>query len=138
MMHVGEGDPNVQTSPHGWIRRSELIAQSAHGGGMEVLFTQQWITATYSKWEHAWRPSFAELLGVNYKLVLSNVFGDLRDLRNEILHHGGIACEEHALRCRVLSFDVGDVVSRGADDFRKIINHLDVRAETVAPATGAR
>lgn len=132
MMFVGDGDPNVRMEPHGWIRRSELIAQSVKGGVMEALFTQQWIAATFAKWEHAWRPRLAGLLDVEPGAVVSDLFGDLRLLRNEILHHGGIACGEHASRCVLIPFERGDVVSLGAEHFRKIISHVDVRVDSPA------
>lgn len=129
MMYVGEGDPNVRMEPHGWIRRSELIEQAGHGGAFEAVLTQQWVVATFAKWEGLWRPELAERLQVGAEDIVSDLFGDLRLLRNEIVHHGAVACGEHAGRCRVLHFEEGDIVRLDRDHFRTVITAVDVRLE---------
>jgi hypothetical protein len=98
---VGELDPAVHAGVPS-ISRSELAASVERGGSLERGLLQQWIVATFAKWELAYRPRFAALFGVAENCVRSDLFGDLRHLRNDIVHHGGIATSGNAGRCSVL------------------------------------
>jgi hypothetical protein len=104
LVHFGEGPP---TSPEGtayavW-RRSEALANLVPRGPVDARLTQQWLVALFTAWEHEYRPRLAVAHGLGKDtLLLYNPWGDLRHLRNDIVHHHGIATRNNAGRCREL------------------------------------
>jgi hypothetical protein len=80
------------------------------------------ITHIYSYWEDHYRARIAEFLGMTKKDDLKiDVFGDIRYLRNSIVHHAAIALPDVA-RCKVLKwFKPGDRIALSRDQFRTLI-----------------
>jgi hypothetical protein len=118
---------------HGSLRRSELIERTKAGGAVETLLVQQWVVSTFARWECEYRPSLAKLPGVAPKAVKSELFGELRLLRHDIVHHGGVVSSANAGNCSLIdTFAAGDIVTSGAAHFQVIMKSLVV--EIVPPA----
>lgn len=117
-IYVGEGDPNDPASrTHGAWTLSQLNEAASKDSSVAKMLTQQWIVATYSKWENQWRPELAALAAVAVDRVTSDVFGDLRRLRNDVVHHKGLATQDNSGRARVVTFQPGEVIHLTAARF---------------------
>lgn len=57
----------------------------------------------YELWEVRYREEIARALGKNRDALTSDLFGDIRHLRNSILHHNSISLPEVA-RCKVIKW----------------------------------
>ena len=49
--------------------------------------TESYIVSTYTLWEEVYRPEIAQILGINTCELTSDLMGDFRLLRHNILHH---------------------------------------------------
>jgi len=105
MITITDGDPNLSgTRFTAQMRVSEAVTRVAIEGPVEVLLGAQWVAFTFAAWEHFFRRRLAAAHGVDAADILVPVFGDLRHIRHDILHHRGIATAEHAGRCDILNW----------------------------------
>lgn len=116
--YIGFGDPTSPEPFWAW-RRSELLWQVAPDGPAETRLAQQWITYVYDGWQEAFRPRLAALHGCAKGDLRYPVLGDLRHLRNDVVHHAGVATAQNTGRCVVLGqwFAEGDVIRLSDDHF---------------------
>ena len=78
------------------IRASDYISANSKGGSNEQQLSQAVLVFLYTYWEHEIRPRLASLKSVKSQEINSDIMGDLRILRNVILHKKGIMLpEEH-------------------------------------------
>jgi hypothetical protein len=61
--------------------------------------TQQLIVTLYTAWDAEFRRRVAACHGVPDEAVKADFFGDLRLLRNDIVHHRGRASDGGSTRC---------------------------------------
>jgi hypothetical protein len=115
----GRGDPNdtearYQYSPEmGW-----LIAKTERNGLNDTLSYSLCAVYLYTVWDHSLRPAIARAEGVAVETILHPAIGDLRLIRNAILHR------EHVLDGDLEFFSFfkrGDVVTLDADLFYEIL-----------------
>lgn len=79
-----------------------FVADVAEGGRMHRRLTQQWIVTVYTGWESEFRVRIAAARGVDEGSVRAEFFGDLRHLRNDIVHNRGVASREHSTKCKAV------------------------------------
>lgn len=75
---------------HRIVLVSEYIAANAVSGSNEQHHARAAIAFLYAYWDEEVRPALANALGVATKAVVSDIFGDLRLIRNAVLHNKGI------------------------------------------------
>lgn len=112
---VGVGVPEV-----GWLLRfddasaaSKYVDQLAPSGATAQRLTRQLIVTIDTAWEEEFRERIARARGLESKsAVTAAFFHDLRRLRNDIVHHRGIATDRNAARCTTLPrrFGAGDPI----------------------------
>ena len=102
-IHIGVADPNELFAPYSRWRLSEARRQLAQGGLVEQRLSQQWIVYTYTAWEHEFRPRLEKAHGREEGTLKVPLLGELRQLRNDVVHHYGIATEQHSGKCEVLA-----------------------------------
>ena len=122
---IGDREP-VHGQAYAWLKQSDMVRLSQ--GGVRVALTQSWIVSTFSRWEEDYRPRIAAALGLDKRRVRSDVFGELRSLRNDVVHHRGFATAKNAGRNSLLAFTVGGTISLDSDHFSAIIQNLVVMA----------
>jgi hypothetical protein len=122
MVYIGAGDPNdPSTVPTTAVRRSALLSDTAQRARVDVELGQQWIVATYSRWEGHFRPELARSLVMRSEDVVIPLFGDLRRLRHDVVHHLGTATAEWSGRCELLPALAENVrIEVGDAEFRLI------------------
>lgn len=97
------GPPASPSDTYARIRKSRLLEMldRATGSARETL-DHQWIVSTYTAWEHDFRPELAAAHGCAKDDVKHPVLGDLRLLRNDVVHHRGVVTASNAGSCQVL------------------------------------
>lgn len=113
VIHMGVGDPNLPDSePYAAWRISELPEQLADDGPVMRQIGHEWVVHVYTAWEHHFRPGLASALGLGDEGLRFPLLGDLRRLRNDIVHHRGVATSENTGRSELLGhwFAPGQVI----------------------------
>lgn len=72
------------------IRAADYIAANAPGGSNEQKHARAIVVFLFTYWEDEVRPRLAKAKGVEIKKINSDIMGDLRVLRNVILHSKSI------------------------------------------------
>lgn len=110
MIHVGNGSPaSSDWAPYAMWRLAELPERVAPGGQFSTLLGQLWIVTVYTAWEHGYRKVIAGELGHSQpEDLVCDEMGDLRHMRNDIVHHRGVATADNTGRCRVLQWSQVD------------------------------
>lgn len=105
----------------------QVMAACEPGGWLDCWLSDSWITLVFARWENYYRPSFAELFDVTANSISSEVMGDIRLLRNDVVHHSGLASEGNACRCKVLNApQSGQRILLGVDEIRVLVQELRV------------
>lgn len=130
-------DPNLSLSPHdpndpkavadaSW-RKSQIEGAAATDGWLQQWLTHAWLATMFARWEAHYRPAFADANGVEEKQVRSDVIGDIRNLRNDVIHHRGIATKKNTGKCKVLTqFNEGDMILLRPEDVRLLRDAMQV------------
>lgn len=75
---------------HRIVLASEYLAANSVGGGNEQQHARSAVIFIFAYWDEEIRPRMARARGVEPRDVRSDIFGDLRILRNAILHNRGL------------------------------------------------
>lgn len=102
MIHFGISPPSGQTPAYAACRMSEALVQVAHNGPIETRLGHLWIMSFYALWDDEYRPRLAALHGRSRDEEQYDLFGDLRHLRNDAVHNGGVASGRETGKCIVL------------------------------------
>lgn len=92
----GYGDPNDPSNRllH-QTTQGDLKRRNAKGGSNHVRAAQLLIVLLYSFWEHEYRPRLAASLGLPDADTLKiPLFGDIRLLRQDVIHHRAIITKD--------------------------------------------
>jgi hypothetical protein len=93
--HYGEGDAN--TSDAVVLHEStqgEVKARNQQGGANERAMSRVLLITIYQFWEDHYRSEFAKSIGKSKNYITSDFFGDIRHIRNGIVHHRNLATAE--------------------------------------------
>lgn len=135
-LFLGAGDPNDPKSvaDASW-RKSQVEGAAAADGWLQEWLTHAWLALMFARWEAYYRPAFANANGVDQRQVRSDVIGDIRNLRNDVIHHRGIATAKNTGKCKVVTkFSVGDTILLRPEDVRLLRDamRVEIIAETDA------
>lgn len=79
-------------------------------GSNSVFMGQVCLIAIFQYWEDYYRGEIAKAIGIEKNDLKSDIFGDLRLIRNSIVHHRGIAKKETE-GCKILNkFNKGESI----------------------------
>ena len=135
-LFIGAGDPNdPKTVADASWRKSQIEGAAATDGWLQEWLTHAWLALMFARWEAYFRPAFAHANGVDQRQVRSEVIGDIRNLRNDVIHHRGIATAKNTGKCKVLTkFSVGDMILLTPEDVRLLRDAMQVE---IVPETDA-
>jgi hypothetical protein len=85
------------------IRAVDYIAANSKGGSNEQQHSQAILVFLFTYWEDEIRPRLAASKGVELQEIQSDIMGDLRILRNVVLHSKGIIHSEKHKELKKLS-----------------------------------
>lgn len=84
------------------IRASDYLARNAAGGANEEQHARAIVIFLFTFWEDEIRPRLAAAKGVALNEIRSDIMGDLRVLRNVILHAKGILNQDKHAELKLL------------------------------------
>ncbi|MBR7833613.1 hypothetical protein KDL01_10075 [Actinospica durhamensis] len=92
MFYLGISDPNLPDSATyaNW-RVSKLLRQIELNGPVDDRLGHQWIVMFFAKWDEELRPRLAAAHGCEPRDIKVPLLGDLRLLRNAVVHERGIS-----------------------------------------------
>jgi len=109
----------ASTSPV--MKQGELLHRVKKDGQNTILLGQQCIVAAYSYWEKYLRKEIEEALN---RKVKCDFWGDMRHLRNSIVHDNGIA-SPHVSKCKIITwFKPLDVIALDHEKMHSIFMHM--------------
>jgi len=110
----------------------DLIERNTPGGRNFEFLGAMFVVVTYQFWEDHYRGLLASALGKAPNELTHEVFGELRHLRQSIIHRRGRAVPE-ARRARILrSFEPGEAVRLEYGDVRHIASEVINAAKLLA------
>lgn len=133
---LGIGDPNLPgASPYAAMRISEIKVQIADGGELAVRLGHQWIVFLFALWDETYRPRLAAAHGCDKNDIKAPILGDLRRLRNDVVHHAGIATTRNTGKCEVLQgwFQPGDLIVMTGHLYNEFIHAFPWTELAVSP-----
>lgn len=111
VVHLTTGDMPTERPSDAfgvWTHR-RIIESCGPNSAVARQLGHWWVSHVYAMWEHGFRPRLAKARGIALDDVTDPLMGDLRRLRHDVLHHGGIATAEWTGRCQRLRwFTPGD------------------------------
>jgi hypothetical protein len=120
----GPGNP-AETPPTVLRRWSEVIHE-IDSGSMRTRLGHHWISHVYSGWDVEFRKRFASAHGWEVGDAVSPLMGDLRLLRNDVIHHRGVASRPNVGNCTVLNhwFKPGEDIALNAAHVNEFVVRL--------------
>lgn len=104
LVYASYEDPSQQISIHNRIIRArDYLSANSPGGSNEQQHSQAVLVFLFTYWEDEIRPRLAKLKNIELQEIRSNIMGDLRILRNVILHSKGIIRREKHKELKKLS-----------------------------------
>lgn len=95
------GDPG-EAMPFSQWRRSEVLIHLSQLGPVEQRLSQQWIVYVSPPGSTTIAPRLERAHGLERDALKIPLLGDLRLLRNDVVHHHGIASADNSGRCELL------------------------------------
>ena len=123
--HYGRGDVNTDAALilH-QSTQGELKERNSHGGANDRSMSRLLLIVIYQFWEDHYREGFAKAVGVDKNAIVSDIFGDIRRIRNDIIHHQNTATVDGA-KCKLLKFfKPGDEIYLSSDQAKLIIQNI--------------
>jgi hypothetical protein len=100
---LGVGPPEESGSiAYSQIAIAEIPTLMREGGPIATQISQQWAVTVHAEWDEHYRDRLTAALGEPEKLAWPP-FGDLRHLRNDIVHNRGRASAERLRRMSVFT-----------------------------------
>ena len=124
-IYYGNGPPGAANHVAHTTTIAERISRNAYGAENATFVGNMALVMIYSYWEDHYRTQIATALGlVKGDDLKSDVMGDIRRLRQSIVHHRGIATDEIAC-CKVLTwFAPGDHIFLNEEMFLQLISYV--------------
>lgn len=92
---IGKGDPNDPNNVmYHRCKQGEYKQRNAPRASNDKAIGRYCLVLLFEYWEREYRKRFAAALGMPEGNLLHDLFGDLRHLRNAIIHHRGLATKE--------------------------------------------
>jgi hypothetical protein len=127
---LGLGDPNDAEAIgyQRWLLAS-IPERLAKGEPVERAFGQQWIVLVHTGWEHNFRPRLARADAVEVNEVRDDAMSDIRLMRNDVVHHHGVASANNSGKCRILRWaDNGDPIVVSKRRVAEFMSHFGLVA----------
>lgn len=135
IIYLGVGDPNLPSAKqYAEWRHSQALEQVARNGPVETRLSQQWIVYMFTAWEHEFRARLAAAHGCSPNDLKYPLLGDLRRLRNDVVHHHGVATPGETGKCELLVwFTPGDVIQLRGEHFAEFVEGFPWDDMSVGP-----
>lgn len=121
----GKGDPNTTDAVLLHERtQGQVKAQNKEGAQNYRFMGNMFVITVYQYWEDHYRARLAEALGMKKNALKAPIMGDLRLLRQAIIHHHGVATKD-VKKCQLLKwYEAGDEVFINQPKLEEIIKQI--------------
>lgn len=135
----GNGDPNdTKSRVQHQTTQGAYKARNAKGGANHVRAGQLLIVLLFEYWESEHRSKVATAMGIDRDKLKIPFIGDLRLLRQDVIHHQGIVRDETVKKLEVLgSFTQGAAIVMSGTEVEDLIVGLKAALDEVAVKNGA-
>jgi hypothetical protein len=123
VMRTSYEDPSQPDVIHNRIiRASDYIDANSNGGSNEQQLAQSVLVFIFTYWEEEIRPRLSKSKGVELSKITSDIMGDLRILRNVILHSKAVMKTDKHKSLKLLKnlFKPNHKIHVSYDDMHKI------------------
>jgi len=135
----GRGNPNDPSNRllHR-TTQAEFKKRNAKGGSNYVRAAQLLVVLLYAFWESAHRAKLVAALGLSHPDQLEiPLFGDLRLLRHDVIHHRGILTEKTVTSLSVLSgFQEGTEIRFKEEDIEALLRKIKAEMDDLVVQAG--
>ncbi len=139
-LHIGNGDPNLKESYalHS-VRFDTFFARNDLNGDNHRLMSNMALTTIYQLWEDHYREPIANHFGLKKNELKNDLFGDLRIIRQGIIHNNGCAISDFK-KLKIFDFlkESKGQINISAKQLEIIINELKmelIKLETLKKYT---
>lgn len=124
-MSYGEGDPNLPGSEvYSYTTQGDFKTRINKHGTTSIKIGQMCVFQIYQYWEDHYRKKIAEAIGTSKNDINIDIFGDLRLIRNSIIHHRGIALPT-IINCKKIKlFHQGQVIDFTQNDVIDLVDRI--------------
>lgn len=124
-LFYSQGDPNDPTMEVEHVAPvSEVLLRNTEAGSNFKFIGNMCLISIYQYWEDCCRSKIAEFLNKEKKDLKEPIMGDIRLLRNSIIHHRAVAKKE-VEECTLLNwYKEGEEIFIDTNQFREIIKHI--------------
>lgn len=135
---IGDGEPG---DPSHFLEhrttKTDLMSRNAPGGRNSVLAAQHLVVLIFTFWETRYRSTIADALGLKVDDLKVPLIGDLRRLRNDIVHSRGRISKETAAKIEVMThFKEADEIVLGKDAVRALMQGLRTALDSLVVKAG--
>lgn len=123
--YYGRGDPNKPDSVFVQVStQAEQKARNEDGGANYKFNANMCLVSLYQYWEDEYRGKIEQALGLEKNSVQADIMGDIRWLRESIIHNKAITSKK-IRKCKVLKwFKKGDEIFIDKNMFEEMIYHI--------------
>ena len=134
-LFIGSGHPN-EAKPHSQIKMKDALLYSKKDGIFSDTIAKSIIVAIYSEWDEMYRQKIANEVGVETKSITSDLMGDIRHVRNWIVHNKSLVDKNHA-KIKILSWQLheGQELKVSSEMFSILIDEVNVMQVAVKTAS---
>ena len=101
---INDDPNNIELRTIAVMKQGELIEALQRGGEFEIQNCHALIVFMYHLWDEYYRPRMADALGLEHSGQLkSDLFGDIRLVRNGIIHNQAVLAESEYNNLKMLS-----------------------------------
>ena len=104
---VGSGDPNENAQIPGssvlaWINQGEFLEGLRTGGAFEQQHAKALVVFIYHLWDENYRKQLSQRLSIHLNQVQCTLMGDLRHIRNVIIHEDAVIPQDFSDKLELL------------------------------------
>ena len=127
---IGTGHPD-KGDWHSRVNIGEFVASSVKDGIYADTLAKTFISTIYHDWEEGYRHKIAQEIGTEKNNIKNNLMGDLRIIRNCIVHESSIITNEHK-KIKELNWEIKEgflIITRSM--FSSLMNQINTMAVEV-------
>lgn len=121
---IGKGNPNKpEADVMHKVKIGKFIQRNTDGGDNYKNIANLCIVMIYQLWEVRYRAELAEIIGIQKSQLTSDTFGDLRIIRNAIIHNNSNRTSDFA-KLKIFTFPISNELNFSGEDIELIINEV--------------
>ena len=130
-VYFGDGPPSQVRNVAHTTTIGDRIGRNACDGANCTFVSNMAVVAIYSYWEDYYRLEIAKAMNLTNQELKSDIFGEIRRLRQAIVHHHGKATAEVAAAKLLAWFDEGEEIFFSQAMFFRLVSEIREYLKTI-------